>query len=214
MYFFRQGRFRPLELAVAEVAVAEVSEFMTSFTAVSGHRLHPRARVERWECRSWWSRPSWSKDAARVGSHATTGSHEGGWSRSFSVTWPKARRDLRHAREDLCTARVAPPKTSRTRSSRCARTSNATGMRPARPRSRLTSSNAAVKAPRCPRSGGSFPREASSPPNRTNVPKAAISASRPNSPTNAGNPTSPIGNSPTTPTSRSSTSWTTTPGCA
>jgi Integrase core domain len=50
-----------------------VREFTTSFTAVSGHRLHPTTRVERWECRSWWSRPCWSKDAVKARLPASTG---------------------------------------------------------------------------------------------------------------------------------------------
>ena len=64
---------------VGGVTVSEgVSEFTTSFTAVSGHRLHPTTRVERWECRSWWSRPCWSKDAVEVRLPASTGSLGGG----------------------------------------------------------------------------------------------------------------------------------------
>jgi hypothetical protein len=61
------------------VTVSEgVCEFTTSFTAVSGHRLHPTTRVERWECRSWWSRPCWSKDALKVRLLVSTGFLGGG----------------------------------------------------------------------------------------------------------------------------------------
>jgi hypothetical protein len=49
------------------VRVSEgVCEFATSFTAVSGHRLHPTTRVARWECRRWLLRLCWSKDVIRV----------------------------------------------------------------------------------------------------------------------------------------------------
>ena len=68
------------------------------------------------------------------------------------------------------------------------------------------------KCLRCRRSGGSCRGAASSHPSPTNDPARPGNASKPNCPTNAGRPTSPTGGSPITPTWRSSTCSTTTPG--
>ncbi len=108
-----------------------MSEFRTSFTAVSGHRSHLESRGERWACRSWSSPRSWSRDAARVRSRASTGSPDAGWSRWSSATWPKATQGLQpRSRRPMS----SPQRTSARARGRDHR--DPQGARPARPRGR------------------------------------------------------------------------------
>ena len=111
--------------------------------------------------------------------------------------------------------RSASPATSRTRSSRSAKTSTDAGLDAG-----AATIAAHLERGVAPVPGGlddladPWPGAGSSPRSRRNGPQSRLERFAPTSRTNAGRPTSPTGASPTAPRWRSSTSSTTTPGSA